>query len=77
MTVFTDISVNNYAATAIDEEGEVWVLAGRQRSWCNLGLPPKFVPKITSTGCKTAERNVERPIPMDWMRKAGKRALKT
>ena len=76
MTVFTDISVNSYAAVGVDQDGEVWILCGTQRSTSNLNLPVKQKHVNTVKPVKPVDRQLCRPIQTNWMSKAGKRAIK-
>ncbi len=39
MTRFVDIAVGRRAIVGIDEEGEIWILCGRQNEYGNLNLP--------------------------------------
>ena len=40
MTSFTKVVVDAGAAVAIDDEGEIWILAGMQNDFYNLNLQP-------------------------------------
>ena len=39
MTSFANLIVDAGAAVAIDDEGEIWILAGNQNDKYNLNLP--------------------------------------
>ena len=39
LTQFYKVSAQDGVAVGIDQDGEIWVLCGRQRSSCNVGLP--------------------------------------
>ena len=64
MTKFVKIEVGIKAILGIDEEGEIWILAGQQNEYANLNLPfPKH------GRASNSRRAIERPIKTNWMRK--------
>ena len=70
MTTFVDVSVAAHAAVAIDEEGEIWILAGKQYYGFNLNLPPLNRERPNEPG-----RKVARPIKTNFMRKLNLEAI--
>jgi hypothetical protein len=71
MTEFVQISVDAHAAVAIDEDGELWILAGQQTYSFNLNLQSK-----DKNDRQNPERKVGRPIKTNWMRKLNLKATK-
>ena len=69
MTSFSKIVVESGAAAGIDDEGEIWILAGQQNSNFNLNLPP------TSKHDPTGFREITRPVQTNFMRKLGLKAI--
>ena len=69
MTSFTKVIVESGAAVAIDDDGEIWILAGAQNDTFNLNLPAmnKKEPR--------GRRSIERPIKTNFMRKIGCKAI--
>ena len=71
MTNFIDVTVGQSSIVAIDEDGEIWILCGRQNEFSNLNLPP-----ARTSGGESSVRDIIRPIKTNWMRKLKLRALK-
>ena len=63
MVTFVKIQVGGGVATAIDSDGEIWILCGHQTINYNCDLPKDRA--LTSSYYIT--RNFKRPIKTNWM----------
>ena len=70
MTNFVYVSASPSGFVAIDSDGEIWILCGRQNEMGNFNLP-----KVNKDGSKTYYRDIQRPIQTKWMSSLGLRAI--
>lgn len=74
ITSFVKIDVNHGLAMAIDQEGEIWALCGKQGFWLNAGLPAKQVDR-KPVGLEAIQRTVFVPVRTGIMTKLQSKAL--
>jgi len=69
MTRFVKIDVNHGLGMAVDQDGEVWALCGKQSKSLNAGLPPLII------NGKEKSRKLQFPVKTSLMTKLGAKAL--
>ena len=67
LTTFVQVVSGISCVLAIDEDGEIWILCGRQNTKKNLNLPTTKEQKY---------RDITRPIMTNWMRKLRLKAIR-